>query len=43
MGGEHAVVAVAMDAGRRDQAREALEQVERGEQERGAALEVGLG
>jgi len=32
-----------MDVGRRDEAPEALEQVERGEQERGAALEVGFG
>jgi hypothetical protein len=40
---EEPVVAVAVDVGRRDQAREPFEQLERREEERGAALEVGFG
>ena len=42
VGGEEPVVAMTVDARRGDEAREPLEQLEGGEQERAAALEVGL-
>jgi len=43
IGGEDAVVAVAMDAGRRDQAGEGGEELERGEGEDGATVGCGSG